>query len=73
MSSTTEWSRLVADDDVVVLPATVPLRLGADGPIIGEATVLRTADGELAVTVDRLDGGTKLDAGLLRPLSGAHR
>jgi hypothetical protein len=54
-----------ADGDVVVTPTRLPLVFGPAGPVIGQATIIRTDDGDLAVVVDRLDGGTHLGLGLL--------
>jgi len=73
MAPTIDLSRALSEDALIHLPAKVPLRFGPDGPVIGEATVLRSPDGQLAVTVDRLDGGTHLAEGLLRPISRAGR
>jgi hypothetical protein len=42
---------LQADDDVVVAPTRLPLVFAPAGPVIGQATIIRTDDGNLAVVV----------------------
>ena len=49
-------------DDSVALPATLPLLDGPSGPVVGQATIVRTDDGALAAIVDRIEMGTHLGA-----------